>query len=785
MFWHYTLVLLRNFLKQKSYWLSLILGLSVSLICALLIGLWVKDEFNKDSFHKDLNSIHQVLVNVKNSEGIETWPVTPGPLADVIDRMPEVSAFTRLADLGPRFFTLEEKGFVLNGYFVDLDFFKIFNFELVKGNPAKLFSDSHSIILTESTASKYFNTADPIGQIMRLNGKENFTVTAIIKDAPKNSSIKFDFIGNFDFQRTDKESRWNDWNSFDYVLYLKLIPHANASEVTNKVNSLTSEALRLSGNPPPPSSYYLQPFKDRHLYSHFENGVPSSGRIKYVRIIIVVGVFLLLLGCVNFINLSIAYSHFRSKEIAVRKLFSGSNRTIIVQYVFEFFLVIIFTLLLTFIGSYLVLPSFNSFFMKNLEINYTEWDVLAGISIFTILTVLLASLFPSIVYSRITPGEILTGNLSTTHNFTIRKILIISQICLATVLVLCSYFIFKQFSFIKQTGLSSGKEYLVMIPTRGISDVESATARLERISSIASVTVANEDILNVQNQNSSFNWQGKSTSENILVRTIIVGRNFAETTGLKLLEGRMLGQSRNDSLNVLINEQLAKLINVPSPSGLNVEQWGMKGKIVGVVEDFHCRPLTEAITPTAMIYIPDWGGNFYVRLTDKESFPQTIQSIEKVMEELNPQYPFQFTLMEDRLNEIYEGERNTGKTLFVFTFIVIVMTSIGITGLVIYILNKSQKGFAIRKILGATNFVLVKDTMIDFIKLISLAVLISSPISYAIVRAYLLNYAYRIEIAWIDFILVSAGISLYILILISLKFSSIIKVNPVKSLNND
>jgi putative ABC transport system permease protein len=779
---HYTILLFRNLAKQKSYWFYITLGLNVSLLCVLLIELWIKDEVNKDVFHHEPRSIYQVLTNVSNSEGIETWPVTPGPLTDIIDRIPEISNFTRLSDLGSKFFTLEDKGFVLKGYFVDKGFFEIFDFKFVQGKYDKSFLNPNSILLTKSTASKYFGTEDPIGKSIQLNGKEIFTVVAILEDSPDNSSIKFDFIGNFDFQKKDVESKWNDWNSFDYILYIKLSPKALASEVAKKMNSLTSEALRLSGNPPPPSVYYLQSFIDRHLYSYFENGVPTSGRIKYLRIIILVGLLLLFLGCVNFINLSFAYSHFRSKEIAIRKMFGASNGSIIIQHLFEFFTIIIFVLVLTLIEVQLVLPLFNQLFQKTLRLPYSEWDIFLSLLIVAVLISMLAGLFPAIMNSKTRPEMVLTGKLSFKHNYTVRKILIISQISLANILVICSFFLFRQFNFIKQTGLSTGQNCVLIIPTRGILDTELAIERLENISNVASVSVANENILNVQNQNSSFIWQGMNTLESVLVRTIIVGTNFVETTKLKLVEGRTLGQNQSDSLNVLINVRLSKVIGVPNPVGTKVEQWGMRGKIVGVVEDFHCRPLTESITPTVIIYIPNWGGYFYIRLNDKESFNETIESIKRSMKILNPKYPFEYTLLENKLNEIYEGERITGRALLVFTVIVIIMTSIGVTGLVIYILNKNQKEFAIKKVLGASNFILIKSTLMNFTKLIIASILISVPISYAIVYKYLLNYAYRIEIEFIDFIFLSIGILLFVLLLISFRFNRIVKVNPSKNL---
>jgi heme/copper-type cytochrome/quinol oxidase subunit 2 len=280
---------------------------------------------------------------------------------------------------------------------------------------------------------------------------------------------------------------------------------------------------------------------------------------------------------------------------------------------------------------------------------YTEWDIFLSILFITIVTLVLAGLFPAVMYSKTNPGMVLTGKLSFKHNYTVRKILIVSQICLANILIIYSFFLFKQFNFIKQNVLGTEKDYILMIPTRGISDIELAIKRLENIPTVASVSVANENILNVQNQNSSFLWQGMSTSENVLVRTIIVGANFTETVGLKLIEGRTLGQNQSDSLNVLINDRLSKIIDVPNPMGLKVEQWGMRGQIVGIVKDFHCRPLTESITPTVIIYIPNWGGHFYIRLNDKKSFKKTVEAIEKNIKMLNPRFPFEFTLLEDKL----------------------------------------------------------------------------------------------------------------------------------------
>lgn len=779
-------VAVRNFLRQKFYSFINLFGLASGLICALFIYLWVNDELSKDKFHKDSDRIFQVVSNLQLNDGETlTWPITPGPLGDFIsDNFPEVEYSVRTMDSRNQLFQYKENAFYESGYYADPEFFNLFTFKILQGSPNTDSINISSISISKKLATKLFGNEDPIGKVVKVNNQTDYTIAAVFADVGTESSFVFDYVLPMEVYKKNRGQGW-DWGNFDHPLYVKLDDASKAEETMNKVNK-EREKARASGDGDGGGTFYFQPFTDYYLHSQYENGLPSGGRIKYVQIFSIVAVFILVIACINFMNMATAKAAARSKEVGVRKVVGAQRKALIFQFIAESTLLALLAMVIAIAIVYLMLPLFNSLVSKQISLHLFEPKFLLTVILIIVITGLLAGSYPAFYLSSYQPAQVLKGGSTQAAGTALRKGLVIFQFALTVILIACSLVVYNQIEFIRNKNIGYNRESLVNFSARGnlFNQYEAFKAEALQFPGITSVGKSNSSLVQVANQNGSVSWQGKDPNSQVFFRTVIVDYDFIETMGLKIIEGRSFKKDFQDTASFIISRTAAEVMGMSDPVGQQINQWGNNGTIVGVIEDFHSRSMHEAIDPIVLMCRPNWTGNIFVRFEATKT-QEAIQRLETLYKKYNPEYPFTYTFVEDDFERLYNNEKVTGSLALGFTVMAIIISGLGLLGLAAYTAERKRKEISIRKTLGASVTGIVSNMSKDFIVLSGIAIIIGCPISYYLMQKFLEGYAYHTTPGWELFVITALAVLVMSLLTVIFQVTKAAVANPVDALRNE
>lgn len=779
---NYLTVVLRNFLRHRFFSFINIIGLTTGLACTMLIYLWIKDEMGKDRFHRDIDRIYHVVTNVHNPEKTLTWAITPGPLAEEIQtNIPEVIYAVHVANDGPCSVQQGPENFLLNSHFTDPEFFKIFSYKILKGDASHPLPDPGSVVITQSTARKLFGSDNPVGKVITVREENDLKVTAVMEDVPANSSMKFDFIAHFDVH---KKYREQNWNNYDYPLFIKFREGADIAAVTDKINAHMATLFKHTEEQKKQQAYYLQPYGDSYLYATFENGFPVGGRIKYVRIFSIVAIFILIVACVNFMNMATARAGIRHKEIGVRKVIGAQRRSLIGQFISESVLLTTFSMFLALVLVELALPFFNELTLKRIDVQYHDPEFFIPVLLIILFTGLLAGSYPALVLSNVNPVRVLKGSgNSVMQGALLRKALVIFQFSISVILIVSSLIIYQQMDYIKSKNLGYTKENVLIIPVRNTKDYGALLHQMRQVPGVTNASRSNQSIVEVYNQNNSFHWKGKPEG-NLYVRTIRVDYDFVETVNLKVMEGRSFKEEFNDISNVIISRKLASLMNIENPVGMKINQWGTEGTIVGIVEDFHTRPMTEAIDPMVIQCEPAGADQVYVSIESGKAI-EIIPQLEAVLKTASPGSPFEYSFLDDQFNNLYRDEAVMEKLALGFTTMAILISGLGLLGLASYSTERRKKEISIRKTLGASVQHLIVMMSKEFVILVGVALLIGSPLACYFLDHFLQGYAYRTDIGASAFIITTLCLAFVTMAVTLFQVTRTALANPVDNLRNE
>jgi putative ABC transport system permease protein len=778
-------VALRNFLRQKLYSFINVIGLASGLTCTLFIYLWVNDEMNKDRFHRDSERIFRIVSNLTFNDGqILTWDITPGPLAeDIRDNQPQAEAVVRTQGTGSILFQYEDKNFMERGYFADAAFFELFSFPIVKGTPNKDPQDVSSISISETLAQKLFGNDDPIGKTVKLNKQKDYMVTAVFKDITGESSLKFDYILPFEVYKQNRGGGFN-WGNYDHPLYVKLHDASQADEMIREINERRAKLRDGDGGN---VAFYIQPFTEHYLYSQFENGVPVGGRIKYVQIFIVVAVFMLLIACINFMNMATARAASRAKEVGVRKVIGAQRKSLIFQFITESVLTSTLAMFLALAIAYLLLPLFNQLVQKQIILNLSDINFLLSVIGIILITGLLAGSYPAFFLSSYQPVQVLKGStISMFSGTSLRKLLVVFQFSLTVVLIACSLVIYNQIDYIRNKNIGYDRQSILTFRARGElwREFEAFKNDALQYTGIRNIARANESLVQVHNQNSSVNWPGKPDNSEQFFRTVVADFNYLETMGLELLQGRFFAKEFNDTSNFVLTKRAVEVMGLTEPIGTTISQWGMSGKVVGVVNDFHSRSLHEAMDPIVFMCKPEWTGSFFVRFEGTKT-QDVVAHLAKIYKKYNPEYPFDYTFLEDDFEKLYQTEKITGSLALGFTIMAIIISGLGLIGLAAYTTERKRKEISIRKTLGASVTTLITMMSRDFAKLSLVAAVIGCPVAYLLMQKFLESYAYHTALEWSIFIYTALAVLTLSLLTVIFQVAKAAVANPVDALRNE
>ena len=777
----------RNLLTNKAFSFINISGLALGMICSLLITLWLKDELMMDKFHTNNTRLYRVMENQFYSGSISTFSSTPGILAEnIVKDIPEIKMASQFLWEEEPLFTVGDTYDKEKGRYAQKDFLKMFSFKLAKGDPATALAQPDGIVLTKKLAAKYFKKEDPIGKIIKIDNKDNVIVTGILEDIPETSSIKFDFL--LSYERWWKQNDWaKEWGNNGPRCYVLLSENTSAEKVNAKIKNYIKTKNKDSN-----VELFLQNFGESYLYSNWEAGKQNGGRIEYVRIFSIVAVIILLIACINFMNLATAKSLKRAKEIGVRKVAGARKKQLIAQFIGESLFISFLAMCLSIIAVFFILPLFNSLTEKHLTLSIMDYSTILLILLLTLFTGIIAGSYPALFMSSLNPITILKGKLKLNSGADyFRKGLVVFQFALSVILIMGMIVIFRQINYVNSKNLGFHKEDLLYMPLEGAlgKNFESFKMELARQPGIKSVTSAQSSPLEVGSSTMGVRWPGKDTTKQLLFNTNPITYDYIKTMGIDLVQGRDFRTDYGmDTMNYLVNEAAAKKIGYKEPVGKELTMWGDKGTIIGVMKDYHHNSLHVAIEPIILrLFKKSWNsywGNVIIR-TEAGKTKQAIASMEKTFKEFNPGFPFRYYFTDEELANNYKAENTVSKLSRYFAFLAIFISCLGLFGLVMFTAEQRTKEIGIRKVLGATVTGIVQMLSKDFLKLVCISFLIGFPVSWWAMNKWLQNFVYRIPIDWWMFVIAGLAALLIALITISFQAVKVARKNPVRALRTE
>ena len=777
----------RNLLHNKTFSLINILGLALGMTCSVLITLWVKNELHMDKFHHNGKKLFRVMENQLYSGELSTFDATPGILAEnIVKDIPDIQMASQLLWEEDRLFTVGNTFDKEKGRFAQRDFLKMFSFKLAKGDPATALARPDAVVISKKLADKYFKGDNPIGKLIRIENKDNVIVTGVLDEIPKLSSLKFDFL--MSWEQWVKNNDWaKEWGNNGPSCYVLLAPNTSVDKVNAKIKGYIKTKDKKSN-----VDLFLQNYGESYLYSDWHNGKQYGGRIEYVKIFSIVAIIILLIACINFMNLATARSLRRAREIGVRKVVGAGKRQLIGQFIGESLFVSFIAMLLSLLVVSLLLPSFNSLTGKQLAIDFTDSSFLTIILSITVITGIVSGSYPALFMSSLRPIVVLKGLLKFKPGATyFRKGLVVFQFALSIMLILGMIVIYRQIDYIHNKNLGFAKEDLLYIPLEGELQKAFPTFKdvLQKQPGIQSVSCSQSDPLQVGSSTSGVRWPGKDTTKLVLFSNNPVSFDYIKTMGIQLAAGRDFSPDFSlDTMNYLINEAAARKIGYKDPVGKELTMWGDKGIIIGLMKDYHHNSLHVPIEPLILrLFKKSWGnywGNIMIR-TQQGRTRQAIASMERVCKQFNPGYPFKYYFADEEIAKNYKAEYTVSKLSKYFAFLAIFISCLGLFGLVMFTTEQRTKEIGIRKVLGASIPGIVQMLSKDFLVLVVIAAIIAFPVAWWAMHSWLLDFAYRVKIGW--WVFVAAGVAALVIALITISFQSIKAAiaNPVRSLRTE
>ena len=781
----------RNLLHNKLFSLINIFGLALGMTCSLLIMLWLKDELKKDKFHANTNRLYRVMENQYYVGDISTFESTPGIFAEnVVKDIPEIEMASQLIWEEEPLFTVGDKYDKEKGRYVQKDFLKMFSYKLLKGDRATALARPDAVVIGKKLADKYFKGEEPIGKMIKIDGRDNVIVTGVLEEIPELSSLKFDFLMSYEIwlKRNDWAKEWGN-NGPRCLVMLK----ENTS--VDKVNAKIKNYIKTK-NKESNVELFLQNYGESYLYSNWDNGKQAGGRIDNVKVFSFVAIVILLIACINFMNLATARSLRRAREIGVRKVVGAGKRQLVAQFMGESMMVSFFAILICLLIAVLILPSFNQLTEKQLAIDLGDSSFVFTLLGLMLVTGLISGSYPALFMSALKPIVVLKGILKFKAGATFfRKALVVAQFILSIGLILAMIVVYRQIEYVHNKNLGFSKEGLLYMPLEGGLGKNYLAFRDELLKQpgIKGVTSAGHSPVEVGSSTQGVRWPGKDTTKLILFSNNTITYDYIKTMDIKLLAGRDFDPSYSlDTMNYLVNEAAARKIGYSDPVGKELTMWGDKGTIIGLMKDFHHNSLKVPIEPLIIrlikqSWIGDGGywGHVIIR-TEKGKIKQAISSMETLTKKFNPGFPFRYYFTDDELMKNYKAEFTVSKLSRYFAFLAIFISCLGLFGLVTFTAEQKTKEIGIRKVLGASVGGIVGMLSRDFLKLVLIAALIALPLSWWAVHAWFLNdFKFRVSVSWWVFVI--AGVAAMLIALLTISFQSIKAAiaNPVKSLRTE
>lgn len=796
---NYIKIAFRNLVRRIGYTSINVFGLAVGISCCLLIGIYVLDEMSYDKFHNNADNIYRVNINYSMGGTSQSMYVTPTALLPTMKReFNEVVSGTRIFDVAmfsPQVVSLNDASFQEERFFyADSTFFDVFSFELKEGVKEKALVDPNSVILTESMVAKYFGDNDALGEVIKV-GQTEYKVTGVLKDIPDNSHLKFDFLASFSSLRASKSETW--WSA-NYATYVLLNDNTNLAKIEDGLEKVVREALGEVFKDDDRISFDLFPMTDIHLRSKLSTEMQTQGDIKYIYIITLIGFLILVIACINYMNLATARSMDRAREVGMRKVLGAAKRQLFNQFMGESVIVTTLAAVIALVIINITLLPFNNLTGKTLTTtDILDPVILLGLVSIIILVAFLAGAYPALSISSLQPGNVLKGTFKRSKTGgLLRKVLVVVQFSISILLIIGTMVIYKQLNFMQNKKLGYSKDNVLVLPTdRQVNqNFQSIKSALEQRADVGGVSMASESPTEI-NGGYGIEIQGVEAPNSNTV-ALTVDQEFTTNMEMEIIHGREFTEADTklatlDSIELrqyafIVNEMLLNqlMISPENALGRNAKVSGRSGQIVGVVKDFHFASLHRKINPLVLFIEPAQYNKLFIKLKS-DNVSQSLSEIESVWKQIVPERPFVYSFMDEDYDALYRSEQRLGSIFIVFATLAIIIGCLGLLGLVSFTVQQRNKEIGVRKVLGASVssiFILISE---DFGKLILVAFVVSAPIGYYLMSDWLGGFEYRTVVGVVP--IVSSMIITILVAIATISYNSIsaATTNPVTTLRNE
>ena len=775
----------RNLKRNKGFSFINVFGLAVGITCTLLIFLWVRDELAFDKFNKNYDRIYQIIANrdFKNHMFTDRNMVLP-MAAELEKKYADVEHAVVMTYPQPHLLQAGDVRLKRSGYTVSEHFFDIFTFRFLQGRPQGILNDPSSIILTKSMAIALFGNADPMNKIVKLNNDENFKVVAVVADPPYNSSLTFDFIKPFNYSDENIKQSMQNWGNSSWSIFLLMRPGADMTLMDKNIYILKKE----HDPHDEVSTYFTFPMKRWRLYSDFEDGKNTGGMIEYVRLFIIIALGILMIACINFMNLSTARSEKRSKEVGIRKTLGSNKRQLVTQFFCESLILSLLAFVIALITVALVLPSFNKLVDKHLTIFIAApgfWLVALGIIVFT---GVVAGSYPALYLSSFNPVKVLKGTLTAGRGAVLpRRVLVVGQFVISILLISGTIVIYQQIQHVKdrRTGYDPGN--LVMVPATDDINKNYTVIKQELLKTgkVSEVTRSSSPITQIWWKSGAPDWEGKPADLDIIFSGMATDVDFDKTMGLKMLEGKFFSGTPADTSYMLLNKAAIEAMNLQHPVGMKMRYGGTDYSVLGVTDNIVMESPFKPVDPMMMFYNPNFSTTITFRLNAGVNTHGTMSDIQKVFRQYNPAYPFEYQFVDQEFGKKFIAEELINRITNLFAILAILICCIGLAGLASFTIEKRTREIGIRKVLGASISQLLSLISKEFLQLVLVAFVIAVPLTWWLMNEWLGNYVYHVEISIWLFASVGSVVLLLTLAVVGANTISTARNNPVKSLRTE
>lgn len=784
---NYLITAIRNFTKNKFFTFINISGLSIGISCSILILLWVQDELSFDKFLPKSDRLYQVWVNSEFDDKINTWRSVPLPSYEALKTADSNINNSAVADWGgDHLLTVGEKKLKMNGFWVSEEFLEMFEFPLIYGDATTVLDDPTSIVITESTAIAFFGNEDPINKMIRVDDKDELKVVGLLKDPPKNSSFDFDYLLPWSYRRQINEwvvDNEDNWGNYSFQVFVELNDPGKKMDVENSIKTMLLD----HGEEDMKSELFLYPMPRWRLYSNFDNGKEKGGMSDFVQLFSLIAVFIIIIACINFINLSTARSERRAREVGIRKSVGSSRFNIVLQFIAESMVISLMAFIISIFLAQLMLPLYNNLIEKELYIDFKSvdfWWFSAGM---VLVIGLISGSYPAFYLSSFKPVKVLKGKIQVGRNANLpRKILVTLQFGFSILLIIGTIVIYEQIQLVKNRQLGYNQSNLIFVELNDELEKNYQVVKNELLQTgeVEAATISNSPITQI-NSNNFLGWPGKPEEKRVIFTTITCAYDYTKTMGIKVLEGRDFSEDFvSDSSAIIVNKAAIELMQLEDPIGTELDLWEKKRTLIGIVDDVLMGSPYQEVKPMFMI-LEDWNGVMTIRIRKTNDLQASIKIIENVFKKYNSAYPFDYVFADVEFQKKFSTINMTSSLSSMFAILTILITGLGLFGLAAFTAEQRTKEIGIRKVMGATVISIITLISKDFSRLVIIAFIVSAPVAWWLLNMYLDRYPVRVEMQLWVFLFTGFISLLFALTIVSTQALRVAHANPVNSLRNE